>query len=78
MESCLYCGKRTKLFPVKMWNKDIYRYYCDEHYGEAFQFEKEERRRFIEYYSVPERRKWLSKESLELWEKLKTSSDIGI
>lgn len=68
---CEYCGERKELYPVKMWDKDIYRYYCIDHYRDVLQQEKEECRRFIEYYSVPERRNWLSEEDMKLWERLK-------
>ena len=69
--TCLYCGKRGELYPVKMWNKDEYRYYCMDHYKDVLEHEREECNRFIEFYSLPERRKWLSEEDVELWKRLK-------
>lgn len=69
--TCLYCGKTEVLYPVKKWDKDETNYYCDEHYRDAVQYEREDRKRFIEFYSTPEKREWLSKELLELWEKLR-------
>lgn len=56
---------------MSLWsNPSEVNYFCEDHFSMAQSFENEEKDSFYEYYKQEGRRKWLSKESLELWEKI--------
>jgi hypothetical protein len=57
--------------PVESWDgKGWTRYYCQDHYYEAKHQEDKDKQDFIDYYSDPVKRSWLSKKNLELYNRL--------
>lgn len=68
IKNCTYCNSPNANNYLKEWNKpDRVLWYCDKHYMDAVESEKESKRKFYEYYSDESVRKWLPEESLKLW-----------
>jgi hypothetical protein len=68
---CMYCGFEKMVAPVEAWGGEgVTRWYCEEHYYDARHQEEKDKQGFIEYYSDPVKRNWLSPKNLELYNRL--------
>ena len=67
--ACKVIGAQ-KLHSFKSWDyPEKVHWYCEEHYKQAKTFDIKEKETFLEYYSNPSRREWLSGKSLELYKR---------
>lgn len=67
---CLFCHREGKTHPVKSWNNDEIKYYCDQHVNQAQVNQRNSAFTFYKYYKNNETRNWLSDKGLNLWKKL--------
>ncbi|PET54632.1 hypothetical protein CN514_18085, partial [Bacillus sp. AFS001701] len=68
---CLFCLRVTDVAPLYSWDvKGRTNYYCQDHYFEVKTFHNKQKREFIKAFENDNDRKNLSKENLELYNRL--------
>jgi hypothetical protein len=70
-QTCSFCMKTDiQLFKLKEWDKEGYRYYCQEHWFQVRQFQIKQMQSFLNYYSDPHKFNLLNKRQQELYSQL--------
>jgi hypothetical protein len=68
---CLFCLRETMVAPLGSWDgKGRTKFYCEDHYFDVKSFHDKQKREFIKINEDENARKWLSKENLDLYNRL--------